>query len=172
MLGAGRAVVSYKGPDFSSSDEALSVGMEGVMGYFSTTSNIEISSRLPFSSRGARHLWRSWTALLSVPGDVLDCMAHCWRAWASTPVSSHHFTQKFWQPWNGRGRKSPCLSTSRQGGALHQPCFSTWAMGSMKAAACLLARDRTWMSLRGLASWWWMTQNSHHQSGIFLLFLM
>ena len=137
----------------------------GVTGSFLAMSSIEMSSKLPSSRRGTRHLQSSCTAWHSIPRGIPDCMAHCWRAWVSATISFCHVTWMSWQPSNGGGRKSPHLNTPRL-------CFSTWAMGSLKAVACLLARDLTWVSLRGLAPWWWRTQNSHQLSGIFLHFLM
>ena len=53
MLGEGRtAGSSSRGPDFCSGDEALSVGMEGVTGSFSTLSNSEMSNDCPSGAKG------------------------------------------------------------------------------------------------------------------------
>ena len=171
--GAGRSVGSSSlGSDSFSSDEALSVGMGGVTGFFSATSNMVRSNRSPFSIRGAMHLWSSWTALHNIPGSVPDFMAHHWRAWASATISSCLTIQMSLMPWNSvGGRKSFCLNTPRLGRALHQPICSSWTNGRLKATACQLARSLTWMSLRGTAPKQQMDQNYCHQSGTFLLFL-
>ena len=93
MLGAGRVVGSSSwGSSFCSSEEALSVGTEGVTGSFLTTYNMVISNGSPFSSREARHLWSSWTAPHRIPGSIPDCMVQHWSAWASATVSSPHVT--------------------------------------------------------------------------------
>ena len=129
-LEAGRSIGSSSlGLDFSSGDEALCVGTGGVMGSFSTTSSMVRSNRLPFSSRGARHLWSSWTALHSTPGGILDCVVHLWRAWASTTISSCFTIWMSQMPWNSvGGRKSFYLNTPRQGWAAHSCSFLVWQM--------------------------------------------
>ena len=166
LLGAGRVVGSSSQlSGFFSSDEALSVRTGGVKGSFSATFNMVISNRLPLLNRGTRHLWSPWTALQSITGGIPDCMAHCWRAWASTTISSHLTIWMSQGPWNSIGgrRKSFHLNTPRQGGVLHQLLFSSWARGSLKATAYLLDKSWTWVLLRGSVPWQWIDWNFHHQ---------
>ena len=81
--------------------------MDWVTGSFSAISSIVRSNRFPLSSRGAKHLWSSWTALHSIPGGVPEHMAHLWRPVASAIVSSCLTIWTSQMPWNSvRWRKS------------------------------------------------------------------
>ena len=153
---------------FLPSDMASSIGVGEVTGSSSTTSNMEASNRSSLSIRGSRHLQRSQTALLSIPGGALNSLVHCWRAQASATILSCLTTQMSLGSWSVEGegdRKYWHPKLTRLGGAFHQLDFSHWAVGSLKAAACFWASSWTWPSLSGPSPLWQRDQNSGHQVG-------
>ena len=126
---------------FLTNDPASSAGFREFAG---SSSSAASSMETLNSHPSQRKMWdtcRSPGWCGSIARGAIDSTGHNWRAWTSATILSYITTWMSLGPWSlvgDGGRKSPHLNLARLGEALHQPPFSFWAAGSLKAAACFL----------------------------------
>ena len=138
-LGSSRSVASSEGVG-----DAVKLAYMDLKGEASKTSS---SSN---SIRWAIHLWRSLAMPCIMMIGLPACSAQCCRALANNRVCSFLASWMSCMPWKSWcSKKSLWSSALSLGGEFHQLDSSSWAAGSLKLAACLLASSCTlvWPSL-------------------------